>query len=47
MALNSNGNGAVGVGQIAGFLASSAVFTGTFMAFAAMIVTRTDVRTSS
>lgn len=47
MALNSNGNGAVEASQIAGLLASDAMFVGAFMAIATMVVTRTDARTSS
>ncbi len=47
MALNSNGNGAVGAGQLMAFLASTVAFAGAFMMIATLVVAGTDVRTSS
>ncbi|MDO5709019.1 MAG: ABC transporter permease [Coriobacteriales bacterium] len=47
VALNSNGNGALAVGQLAPFLASTVVFTMAALGIATLIMTKLDVKTGT
>ncbi|MBQ9004978.1 MAG: ABC transporter permease [Atopobiaceae bacterium] len=46
LALNSNGNGALGISRIVPFLASSVVFTAAALGTAAFVLKRLDVKTA-